>query len=52
MYHIANAGVGEAIFGSANFTVRDLGLRAGYNIELNLEVDSNRARRDEVFCVI
>jgi len=47
MYHIANAGVEEAILGSSNFTVRGLGLGAGINnIELNLEVDSNRDRRD------
>ena len=47
MYHIANAGVEEAILGSSNFTVRGLGLGAGLNnIELNLEVDSNRDRRD------
>src|SRR5258708_6140014 len=47
MYHIANAGVEEAILGSSNFTVRGLGLGAGKNnIELKLEVDSNRDRRD------
>ena len=47
MYHIANAGVEEAILGSSNFTVRGLGLGTGNNnIELNLEVDSNRDRRD------
>jgi SNF2 family DNA or RNA helicase len=47
MYHIANAGVEEAILGSSNFTVRGLGLGVGSNnIELNLEVDSNRDRRD------
>jgi SNF2 family DNA or RNA helicase len=47
MYHIANAGVEEAILGSSNFTVRGLGLGAGNNnIELNLEVDSARDRRD------
>ena len=37
----------EAILGSSNFTVHGLGLAAnGNNIELNLEVDSNRDRRD------
>ena len=47
MYHITNAAVEEAILGSSNFTVRGLGLGAGNNnIELNLEVDSNRDRRD------
>ena len=47
MYHIANAGVEEAILGSSNFTVRGLGLGAGSNnIELNLEVNDNRDRRD------
>ena len=47
MYHIANAGVEEAILGSSNFTVRGLGLAAGNNnIELNLVVDSNRDRQD------
>src|SRR5208282_2599600 len=47
MYHIANAGVEEAILGSSNFTVRGLGLGAGRNnIELNLEVDSSRDRLD------
>ena len=47
MYHIASNGVEEAIMGSSNFTVRGLGLGAhGNNIELNLEVDSNRDRQD------
>lgn len=47
MYHIANAGVEDAILGSSNFTVRGLGLGAGNNnIELNLVVDSNRDRQD------
>ena len=45
MYHIANAGVEEAILGSSNFTVRGLGLSAGgNNIELNLEVDTRSTR--------
>ena len=47
MYHIATAGVEEAILGSSNFTVRGLGLGdAGNNIELNLIVDGNRDRRE------
>jgi SNF2 family DNA or RNA helicase len=47
MYHIANAGVEDAIVGSSNFTVRGLGLGAeGNNIELNLIVDSNRDRHE------
>ena len=47
MYHIAHNEVDHAIMGSSNFTVRGLGLgSAGNNIELNLEVDSNRDRRD------
>ena len=47
MYHIANAGVEDAILGSSNFTVRGLGLGTGNNnIELNLEVNDNRDRRD------
>ena len=47
MYHIANNGVEDAIVGSSNFTVRGLGMSAtDNNIELNLEVDSNRDRSD------
>jgi len=47
MYHIAHGEVEDAIMGSSNFTVRGLGLGAqGNNIELNLEVDSNRDRKD------
>lgn len=47
MYHIAKDGIEDAILGSSNFTVRGLGLAAsGNNIELNLEVDSTRDRRD------
>ena len=47
MYHIDNAGVQEALLGSSNFTVSGLG-GAGRrnNIELNLEVNDNRDRRD------
>lgn len=47
MYHIATAGVEDAILGSSNFTVRGLGLgHAGNNIELNLVVDGNRDRHE------
>jgi SNF2 family DNA or RNA helicase len=47
MYHIAHNGMEDAIMGSSNFTVRGLGLGdSDNNIELNLEVDSNRDRRD------
>jgi SNF2 family DNA or RNA helicase len=47
MYHVATAGVEEAILGSSNFTVRGLGLaRENNNIELNLIVDGNRDRRE------
>jgi hypothetical protein len=47
MYHIALNGVEDAILGSSNFTLRGLGLSSiNNNIELNLEVDSNRDRRD------
>jgi len=47
MYHVATAGVEDAILGSSNFTVRGLGLgEAGNNIELNLIVDSTRDRQE------
>lgn len=47
MYHVATAGVEDAILGSSNFTVRGLGLGTGNNnIELNLIVDSNRDRQE------
>ncbi len=47
MYHVATAGVDDAILGSSNFTVRGLGLGTGNNnIELNLIVDSNRDRQE------
>jgi hypothetical protein len=47
MYHIDNHGVQDALIGSSNFTVGGLGF-GGYrnNIELNLEVNDNRDRRD------
>jgi len=47
MYHMSLNGIEDAILGSSNFTVRGLGLgQLNNNIELNLEVDSNRDRRD------
>ena len=47
MYHVATAGVEDAILGSSNFTVRGLGLgNADNNIELNLIVDGNRDRQE------
>ena len=47
MYHVATAGVEDAILGSSNFTVRGLGLgEQGNNIELNLIVDGNRDRQE------
>ncbi|HEY6345716.1 MAG TPA: helicase-related protein [Bryobacteraceae bacterium] len=47
MYHIAHEKVEDAILGSSNFTLRGLGLSpTANNIELNLEVDSNRDRKD------
>lgn len=47
MYHIAHQGTEAAILGSSNFTVPGLGLGTSRNnIELNLEVDSTRDRRD------
>ncbi|MCX6970208.1 MAG: phospholipase D-like domain-containing protein [Verrucomicrobia bacterium] len=47
MYHVATAGVEDAILGSSNFTVRGLGLgNSGNNIELNLIVDGNRDRQE------
>ena len=47
MYHIAKNSGEDAIVGSSNFTVRGLGMSAAdNNIELNLEVDSNRDRSD------
>ena len=47
MYHITHGGQENAILGSSNFTMRGLGLtESGSNIELNLEVDNTRDRRD------
>src|SRR5215213_3666066 len=46
MYHISDGVLESAIMGSSNFTVSGLGLGASNNIELNLEVDSNRDRDD------
>ena len=48
MYHMDNHGVQEALLGSSNFTVGGLGVGKGErnNIELNLEVNDNRDRRD------
>jgi SNF2 family DNA or RNA helicase len=48
MYHMDNHGVQEALLGSSNFTVSGLGIGKGErnNIELNLEVNDNRDRRD------
>jgi hypothetical protein len=46
MYHVSTNGLDSAILGSSNFTVRGLGLGGLNNIELNLEVDSNRDRID------
>ena len=47
MYHITHQEVEDAIIGSSNFTVRGLGLATtGNNIELNMEVDSTRDRKD------
>ncbi len=47
MYHILKSnGVEKAILGSSNFTVNGLGLGGSPNIELNIEVDSDRDRKD------
>ncbi len=47
LYHISHNGIDDAILGSSNFTMSGLGLgQSRNNIELNLEVDSNRDRRD------
>lgn len=47
MYHISNdSGVQKAVLGSSNFTVNGLGLGSNPNIELNMEIDSERDRND------
>lgn len=47
MYHIKSANGNEkAILGSSNFTVNGLGFGNSPNIELNIEVDSDRDRAD------
>lgn len=47
MYHIKNSNdIQKAIFGSSNFTVSGLGLGNNPNIELNMEIDSERDRND------
>ena len=47
MYHIKSANGNEkAILGSSNFTVNGLGFSNTPNIELNIEVDSDRDRAD------
>lgn len=47
LYHIARGEAADAIVGSSNFTVPGLGLAdTGNNIELNLEVNDARDRRD------
>jgi SNF2 family DNA or RNA helicase len=47
MYYVDSSGVGDAILGSSNFTVRGLGLAdSSNNIELNLIVADNRDREE------
>lgn len=46
MYHIQNKGVDDAIVGSSNFSVKGLGLGINNNIELNMEVNDRRDRKD------
>lgn len=47
MYHVADGARESAVMGSSNFTVSGLGLgENNNNIELNLVVDSERARND------
>jgi hypothetical protein len=47
LYHIARGEAADALLGSSNFTVPGLGLAdARNNIELNLEVNDTRDRRD------
>ena len=47
MYHMRDGnGVAKAIAGSSNFTVNGLGFGKSPNIELNMEIDSDRDRAD------
>jgi len=46
MYHVDLDGVHDSIIGSSNFTVKGLGLGEQNNIELNLEVNDRRDRKD------
>lgn len=47
MYHLRDGnGVAKAIAGSSNFTVNGLGFGKSPNIELNMEIDSDRDRAD------
>lgn len=46
MYHTSSDGSEDAIIGSSNFTVKGLGLGAAGNIELNLEVNDRRDRKE------
>ncbi|MBU3110175.1 helicase-related protein [Clostridium lacusfryxellense] len=47
MYHIKKVSkLEKAVIGSSNFTVNGLGLSNNPNIELNVEIDSDRDRKD------
>lgn len=46
LYHIDNFGENPTILGSSNFTSSGLGFAKRPNLELNLEVDSSRDRKD------
>lgn len=47
MYHVRKSiGIEKAVMGSSNFTVSGLGLANNSNIELNMEIDSDRDRSD------